>query len=141
MTAIATAWLDDGTVSALEAEKRKDARARQWLANCWPDWTALAIHRPTSSGCPYRKTPEPTKLPRHSCASRSRSQRLSPLPLQPTYHTQSGWHWGRWIWSHCAWPWRRLSGWLGCIRSGKLCKQLSFLVHACTVWPDWKGFR
>lgn len=32
LTAIATAWLDDGTVSQLEAEKRRDARARQALA-------------------------------------------------------------------------------------------------------------
>jgi DNA-binding transcriptional MocR family regulator len=32
MTAIATAWLDDGTVSKLEAQKRADAQARQALA-------------------------------------------------------------------------------------------------------------
>lgn len=32
MTAIATAWLDDGTVSRLEGQKRADARARQALA-------------------------------------------------------------------------------------------------------------
>ncbi|GAB6402777.1 aminotransferase-like domain-containing protein [Pseudomonas sp. MHK4] len=32
MTAIATAWLDDGTVSQLEAQKRADAQARQALA-------------------------------------------------------------------------------------------------------------
>jgi DNA-binding transcriptional MocR family regulator len=32
MTAIATAWLDDGTVSKLEAQKRVDAQARQALA-------------------------------------------------------------------------------------------------------------
>lgn len=33
MTAIATGWLDDGTVSKLEAQKRADAQARQSLAN------------------------------------------------------------------------------------------------------------
>lgn len=33
MTAIASAWLDDGTVSKLEAEKRTDARARQAMAD------------------------------------------------------------------------------------------------------------
>jgi DNA-binding transcriptional MocR family regulator len=33
MTAIATGWLDDGTVSKLEAQKRADAKARQLLAN------------------------------------------------------------------------------------------------------------
>ena len=32
MTAIATAWLDDGTVSQLESQKRADARVRQALA-------------------------------------------------------------------------------------------------------------
>jgi DNA-binding transcriptional MocR family regulator len=32
MTAIATAWLDDGTVMQLEAEKRRDAQARQVVA-------------------------------------------------------------------------------------------------------------
>ncbi|MBD0680755.1 PLP-dependent aminotransferase family protein [Pseudomonas sp. PSB11] len=32
MTAIATAWLEDGTVSRLEAQKRADAQARQALA-------------------------------------------------------------------------------------------------------------
>ena len=32
MTAIACAWIDDGTVSALEAQKRADAQARQALA-------------------------------------------------------------------------------------------------------------
>ncbi|NWE25751.1 aminotransferase-like domain-containing protein [Pseudomonas gingeri] len=32
MTALACAWLDDGTVMRLEAEKREDARARQALA-------------------------------------------------------------------------------------------------------------
>ncbi|WP_212627324.1 PLP-dependent aminotransferase family protein [Pseudomonas sp. PP3] len=32
MTAIATAWLDDGTVYQLEAQKRADAQARQTLA-------------------------------------------------------------------------------------------------------------
>jgi DNA-binding transcriptional MocR family regulator len=32
MTAIATAWLEDGTVSRLEAQKRADAQARQTLA-------------------------------------------------------------------------------------------------------------
>lgn len=32
MTAIACAWLDDGTVATLEAQKRADARARQALA-------------------------------------------------------------------------------------------------------------
>ena len=32
MTAIATAWLDDGTVMQLEAEKRQDAQARQVVA-------------------------------------------------------------------------------------------------------------
>ncbi len=32
MTAIATAWLDDGTVVKLEAQKRADARARQAMA-------------------------------------------------------------------------------------------------------------
>ncbi|MNN07660.1 hypothetical protein D3C81_1204910 [compost metagenome] len=32
MTAIATAWLDDGTVRQLEAQKRADAQARQALA-------------------------------------------------------------------------------------------------------------
>ncbi|PWK40389.1 aminotransferase-like domain-containing protein [Pseudomonas sp. OV226] len=32
MTAIACAWLDDGTVSTLEAQKRADAQARQILA-------------------------------------------------------------------------------------------------------------
>jgi DNA-binding transcriptional MocR family regulator len=32
MTAIVTAWLDDGTVSQLELQKRADARARQTLA-------------------------------------------------------------------------------------------------------------
>lgn len=32
MTAIATAWLDDGTVNKLEAQKRADAQARQALA-------------------------------------------------------------------------------------------------------------
>jgi DNA-binding transcriptional MocR family regulator len=32
MTAIATAWLDDGTVSQLEEQKRADARVRQTLA-------------------------------------------------------------------------------------------------------------
>ena len=32
LTAIATAWLDDGTVAKLEAEKRRDARSRQTLA-------------------------------------------------------------------------------------------------------------
>jgi DNA-binding transcriptional MocR family regulator len=32
MTAIATAWLDDGTVSKLEAQKRVDAQSRQALA-------------------------------------------------------------------------------------------------------------
>ncbi|WP_095100052.1 PLP-dependent aminotransferase family protein [Pseudomonas sp. Irchel 3A5] len=33
MTAIATGWLDDGTVSRLEAQKRADARSRQSLAD------------------------------------------------------------------------------------------------------------
>ena len=33
MTAIATAWLDDGTVSLLESQKREDAQARQHLAD------------------------------------------------------------------------------------------------------------
>jgi DNA-binding transcriptional MocR family regulator len=33
MTAIACAWIDDGTVSALEAQKRADAQARQALAD------------------------------------------------------------------------------------------------------------
>ncbi len=33
MTAIATSWLDDGTVSTLEAQKRADAQARQLLAD------------------------------------------------------------------------------------------------------------
>jgi DNA-binding transcriptional MocR family regulator len=33
MTAIASAWLDDGTVSKLEAEKRTDAQARQAIAD------------------------------------------------------------------------------------------------------------
>jgi DNA-binding transcriptional MocR family regulator len=33
MTAIASAWLDDGTVSKLEAEKRADAKARQAMAD------------------------------------------------------------------------------------------------------------
>lgn len=33
MTAIACAWLDDGTVTRLEAQKREDAQARQKLAN------------------------------------------------------------------------------------------------------------
>lgn len=33
MTAIASAWLDDGTVSKLEAEKRADAQARQAIAD------------------------------------------------------------------------------------------------------------
>ena len=33
MTAIACAWIDDGTVSALEAQKRADAEARQALAD------------------------------------------------------------------------------------------------------------
>jgi DNA-binding transcriptional MocR family regulator len=33
MTAIASAWLDDGTVSKLEAEKRADAQARQAMAD------------------------------------------------------------------------------------------------------------
>ncbi|VVP68245.1 Histidinol-phosphate aminotransferase [Pseudomonas fluorescens] len=32
MTAIATAWIDDGTVTRLEAQKRADAQARQALA-------------------------------------------------------------------------------------------------------------
>lgn len=32
MTAIASAWLDDGTVMQLEAEKRRDAQARQAMA-------------------------------------------------------------------------------------------------------------
>lgn len=32
MTAIATGWLNDGTVDRLEAEKRKDARRRQVVA-------------------------------------------------------------------------------------------------------------
>lgn len=32
LTAMATAWLDDGTVDRLEAHKRKDARARQAIA-------------------------------------------------------------------------------------------------------------
>ncbi len=32
LTAIATAWLDDGTVDRLEAQKRQDAQARQALA-------------------------------------------------------------------------------------------------------------
>ncbi|MNN22494.1 2-aminoadipate transaminase [compost metagenome] len=32
MTAIVTAWLDDGTVNHLEAQKRADAQARQTLA-------------------------------------------------------------------------------------------------------------
>jgi DNA-binding transcriptional MocR family regulator len=32
MTAIATGWLDDGTVTRLEAQKRSDAQARQALA-------------------------------------------------------------------------------------------------------------
>ncbi len=32
MTALACAWLDDGTVMRLEAEKREDAQARQALA-------------------------------------------------------------------------------------------------------------
>ena len=33
MTAITSAWLDDGTVSRLEAQKRKDAQARQLIAD------------------------------------------------------------------------------------------------------------
>ncbi|RON47709.1 aminotransferase-like domain-containing protein [Pseudomonas frederiksbergensis] len=33
MTAIATAWLDDGTVTLLEAQKRADAQARQTLVD------------------------------------------------------------------------------------------------------------
>jgi DNA-binding transcriptional MocR family regulator len=33
MTAIACAWIDDGTVSALDAQKRADAQARQALAD------------------------------------------------------------------------------------------------------------
>jgi len=33
MTAIATAWLDDGTITLLEAQKRADAQARQALAD------------------------------------------------------------------------------------------------------------
>ena len=32
MSAIAVAWLEDGTVAQLEAQKRQDARARQILA-------------------------------------------------------------------------------------------------------------
>ena len=32
MTAIATGWLNDGTVTRLEAEKRADARGRQAVA-------------------------------------------------------------------------------------------------------------
>jgi DNA-binding transcriptional MocR family regulator len=32
LTAIATTWLDDGTVMQLEAEKRRDAQARQVIA-------------------------------------------------------------------------------------------------------------
>ena len=32
LTAIASAWLDDGTVMQLEAEKRRDAQARQAMA-------------------------------------------------------------------------------------------------------------
>ena len=33
MTAIAAGWLDDGTVTQLEAQKREDARARQAIAD------------------------------------------------------------------------------------------------------------
>ena len=33
MTAITSAWLDDGTVSRLEGQKRKDAQLRQLIAD------------------------------------------------------------------------------------------------------------
>jgi len=35
LTAIATAWIEDGTVARLEAQKRKDAQARQAMADEW----------------------------------------------------------------------------------------------------------
>lgn len=41
MTAITSAWLDDGTVSRLEAHKRKDAQARQLIA----DELLAGLHR------------------------------------------------------------------------------------------------
>ncbi len=48
MSAIACAWLDDGTVSQLEAQKRADARARQKLAN-----HLLSGLNPQSYPCSY----------------------------------------------------------------------------------------
>lgn len=41
MTAITSAWLDDGTVTRLEAQKRKDAQARQLIA----DEQLAGLHR------------------------------------------------------------------------------------------------
>jgi DNA-binding transcriptional MocR family regulator len=47
MTAIACAWLDDGTVTRLEAQKREDARARQKLAD--EELSGLRVIRHPSS--------------------------------------------------------------------------------------------
>jgi DNA-binding transcriptional MocR family regulator len=44
MTAIATAWLNDGTVTRLEAEKRADARSRQAVARNVLDGVDLIGH-------------------------------------------------------------------------------------------------
>ncbi len=44
MTAIACAWLDDGTVDRLEAQKRQDARARQVIARKVLNGLALVGH-------------------------------------------------------------------------------------------------
>ena len=66
MTAIATGWLNDGTVAGLETEKRVDARRRQTLARNVLDGfdTPSDIRRRTSCHCPCPRRPEGTRWQR-----------------------------------------------------------------------------
>ena len=108
MTSIASAWLDDGTVSRLEVQKRQDAQARQIIADeQLADCTVCAIPFPTLCGCPWPRMPGQSRSSRHCCANRYRSLPPSLLPFQPMYPTQSDWPWRRWRWGHCAGHWRK----------------------------------
>ena len=62
ITAIATGWLNDGTVTRLEARSAPTPSAgKPWPATFSTDSTSSDIRRRTFCGFPYPRKPEPTK--------------------------------------------------------------------------------
>jgi DNA-binding transcriptional MocR family regulator len=128
MTALACGWLADGTVTRLEAEKRRDAMARQAIAA--DVFARMRCVRHPSSYFVWLPLPEEVRADQVATAlmrDGSRCRRPNRSRPPPRCRTRSAWRWGRSTWTRCA---------MRCRRSGARYDGFHFPPHPAGREPD-----